>query len=269
VGRRQALRRDRRRRPGVRDRPRSRTSARSTPAPTPAPAKVFVFAVIDNSEGRGIAGRADPTSMFGLPRHWDRAMSFFDSRGCRARITSWTRAPEGGAAGRLSRGCRSGGRSKTEGILDIGLLVCDAPGAVSAARFTRSACSRRPSSSRRTTLGPTRCASSARTPGSERRDREPGCSRSSDAAGGGRGGGGSTARPRRPSRRPASSGCRWMPAASRTASRRPRAVLHAGGDVELNAGFMTTDGVPKARLAARAPAVGHRAAPAPSEGRGA
>ncbi|MDX6677504.1 MAG: glutamate N-acetyltransferase / amino-acid N-acetyltransferase [Solirubrobacteraceae bacterium] len=64
-------------------------------------------------------------------------MSFFDSR--------WVPCPEhvvdAGAAGGLPAGFRAGAARaaiKTPGVLDVGLLVCDAPDAVSAARFTRS-----------------------------------------------------------------------------------------------------------------------------------
>jgi glutamate N-acetyltransferase/amino-acid N-acetyltransferase len=62
---------------------------------------------------------------------------FFDSR--------WVPCPEhvedAGAAGGLAPGFRAGAAEaaiKAPGITDVGLLVCDAPGAVSAGRFTRS-----------------------------------------------------------------------------------------------------------------------------------
>ena len=64
-------------------------------------------------------------------------MSFFDSR--------WVPRPDhvvdSGAAGGLPAGFRAGSAAasiKTPGVLDVGLLVCDAPDVVSAARFTRS-----------------------------------------------------------------------------------------------------------------------------------
>jgi glutamate N-acetyltransferase/amino-acid N-acetyltransferase len=64
-------------------------------------------------------------------------MSFFDSR--------WVACPQhvvdSGAGGGLAPGFRAGAAAaaiKTPGILDVGLLVCDAPDPVSAARFTRS-----------------------------------------------------------------------------------------------------------------------------------
>jgi glutamate N-acetyltransferase/amino-acid N-acetyltransferase len=63
--------------------------------------------------------------------------AFFDSR--------WVPCPahvaEAGADAGLPAGFRAGAAAaaiKAEGVLDVGLLVCDAPGAVSAARFTRS-----------------------------------------------------------------------------------------------------------------------------------
>ena len=62
---------------------------------------------------------------------------FFDSR--------WVTCPDhvvdSGAGGCLPAGFRAGAAAagiKTEGVLDVGLLVCDAPDTVSAARFTRS-----------------------------------------------------------------------------------------------------------------------------------
>jgi glutamate N-acetyltransferase/amino-acid N-acetyltransferase len=64
-------------------------------------------------------------------------MSFFDSR--------WVLCPDHvrdtGAGGGLPAGFRAGAAAaaiKAPGILDVGLLVCDAEDAVSAARFTRS-----------------------------------------------------------------------------------------------------------------------------------
>jgi glutamate N-acetyltransferase/amino-acid N-acetyltransferase len=64
-------------------------------------------------------------------------MSFFDSR--------WVPCPEhvedAGAAGGLPAGFRAGAAAaaiKAPGVLDVGLLVCDAEDVVSAARFTRS-----------------------------------------------------------------------------------------------------------------------------------
>jgi glutamate N-acetyltransferase/amino-acid N-acetyltransferase len=64
-------------------------------------------------------------------------VSFFDSR--------WVPCPghveDAGDAGGLPAGFRAGAARaaiKTPGVLDVGLLVCDAPDAVSAARFTRS-----------------------------------------------------------------------------------------------------------------------------------
>ena len=63
--------------------------------------------------------------------------AFFDSR--------WVPCPEhvvdAGDEGGLPRGFRAGAAAaaiKTEGLLDVGLLVCDAPETVSAVRFTRS-----------------------------------------------------------------------------------------------------------------------------------
>jgi glutamate N-acetyltransferase/amino-acid N-acetyltransferase len=62
---------------------------------------------------------------------------FFDSR--------WVPCPEhvldSGSGGGLPAGFRAGAAAaaiRTAGVLDVGLLVCDAPGTVSAARFTRS-----------------------------------------------------------------------------------------------------------------------------------
>ena len=62
-------------------------------------------------------------------------MSFFDSR--------WVPCPEHvrDAGEGLPAGFRAGAAAagiKTEGVLDVGLLVCDAPDTVSAVRFTRS-----------------------------------------------------------------------------------------------------------------------------------
>ncbi|HEV7805165.1 MAG TPA: bifunctional glutamate N-acetyltransferase/amino-acid acetyltransferase ArgJ [Solirubrobacteraceae bacterium] len=63
-------------------------------------------------------------------------MSFFDSR--------WVACPEhveDSGGGGLAPGFRAGAAAaaiKTPGVLDVGLLVCDSPDAVSAARFTRS-----------------------------------------------------------------------------------------------------------------------------------
>ncbi len=247
LGRRQAVRRGRRRRRRACATCATRTSARSTRAPTRAPARCFVFARDRQPlEGRGVAGRAEPQPHVRPARDaGDRAVSFFASR--------WVPRPEHVArrrrrrpAGGLSRRRRRGGRSRREGVLDVGLLVCDAPNAVSAARFTRSGVLAAPvlvtrDHARMDALRVV-AANSGNANAATGAPRHGG--RARDAARGGRrrrrrrrpGRGRLDRRDRRPARRRSSSPTACAQAAS---------ALHAGGDVDFSEAIMTTDAFAK------------------------
>ena len=111
--------------------------------------KVFVFARDRQPlEGRGVAGRAEPQPHVRAARDaGDRAVSFFSSR--------WVPCPPHVADAGDEAACRRAfaprppqAASSRPACVDVGLLVCDAEEAVSAARFTRSGtCSRRRCSS--------------------------------------------------------------------------------------------------------------------------